>query len=148
MALADIAKHAGSDSVPLNVVAERQHLSAAYLEQLFAALRRAGLVESVRGRAGGYRLARPAAQIRIADIMMAVDEDTAMTRCHGGKGSDGVGCVGGQRCLTHGLWDALGQHIQAFLTQVTLQDVLDGIPAVPSAVPVLPLTPHLGGAAP
>jgi Rrf2 family transcriptional regulator, iron-sulfur cluster assembly transcription factor len=124
MALADIAKFAAADAVSLAVIAERQHLSAAYLEQLFVGLRRAELVESVRGRSGGYRLARPAAGITIAAIMAAVEEDTRMTRCHDETG----GCVGAERCLTHGLWHALGQHIQQFLAGITLQDVLDGGP--------------------
>jgi Rrf2 family transcriptional regulator, iron-sulfur cluster assembly transcription factor len=133
MAMADIAKFAPAmlapsgvqaDAVSLSVIAERQHLSVAYLEQLFVALRRAELVESVRGRSGGYRLARPAAAINIAEIMAAVEEDIRMTRCHDEPG----GCVGSERCLTHGLWDALGRHIQGFLASITLQDVLDGIP--------------------
>jgi Rrf2 family transcriptional regulator, iron-sulfur cluster assembly transcription factor len=132
MAMADIAKFACHDeTVSLAVIAERQHLSAAYLEQLFVALRRAELVESVRGRAGGYRLARPASGISIAEIMAAVEEDTRMTRCHDEPG----GCVGSERCLTHGLWDALGRHIQGFLARITLQDVLDGIPAVAVGLP-------------
>jgi Rrf2 family transcriptional regulator, iron-sulfur cluster assembly transcription factor len=133
MALADIAKFAPAgvqaDAVSLAVIAERQHLSAAYLEQLFVALRRAELVESVRGRSGGYRLARPAASITIAQIMTAVEEDTRMTRCHDEPG----GCVGSERCLTHGLWHALERHIQGFLAGITLQDVLDGGPLGPLA---------------
>jgi Rrf2 family transcriptional regulator, iron-sulfur cluster assembly transcription factor len=125
MAMADIAKFAvQADAVSLAVIAERQHLSAAYLEQLFVALRRSELVESVRGRSGGYRLARPASAINIAEIMAAVEEDTRMTRCHDEPG----GCVGSERCLTHGLWDALGRHIHSFLATITLQNVLDGIP--------------------
>jgi Rrf2 family transcriptional regulator, iron-sulfur cluster assembly transcription factor len=132
MAMADIAKFACQDrTVSLAVIAERQHLSAAYLEQLFVALRRAELVESVRGRAGGYRLARPASGISIAEIMAAVEEDTRMTRCHDEPG----GCVGSERCLTHGLWDALGRHIHGFLARITLQDVLDGIPFVAVGLP-------------
>jgi Rrf2 family transcriptional regulator, iron-sulfur cluster assembly transcription factor len=124
MALADIAKFAGNETVSLAVVAERQHLSVAYLEQLFVSLRRSELVESVRGRSGGYRLARPPAEINIAEIMVAVEEDTRMTRCHDEAG----GCVGSERCLTHGLWDALGHSIRNFLAAITLQDVLDGKP--------------------
>jgi Rrf2 family transcriptional regulator, iron-sulfur cluster assembly transcription factor len=130
MALADIAKFASNDTVSLAVIAERQHLSAAYLEQLFVALRRAELVESVRGRAGGYKLARPAATINIAEIMAAVEEDTRMTRCHDEPG----GCVGSERCLTHDLWSALGRNIQSFLAGITLQDVLDGKPLGPAAL--------------
>jgi Rrf2 family protein len=124
MALADLAKFGADQSQPLSGISERQQLSLAYLEQLFMRLRRAGLVDSSRGRAGGYRLARPASEITVAEIMRAVDEDTRMTRCSGGQ----IGCLGVKRCLTHGLWDALGDHIEAFLSEVTLQDVLDGVP--------------------
>lgn len=124
MALADLAKHAQGTAVPLSAISERQQLSLAYLEQIFQRLRRAGLVESARGRSGGYVLARPAEAICVADIMAAVEEQTRMTRCLDG----GAGCLGEERCLTHGLWHALGGHIAAFLTNVTLQEVLDGIP--------------------
>lgn len=125
MAMADLAKYGGSEAVSLAAIAERQHLSAAYLEQLFLQLRRAGLVESTRGRAGGYRLGRPAAQIHVGDIMYAVEEPTRMTRC---LGEHSIGCVGEGRCLTHDLWDALGDHIREFLAAVSLQDVIEGIP--------------------
>ena len=90
--------------MPLPAIAERQHLSVAYLEQIFLRLRRAGLVESERGRSGGYRLCRPPSEIMVADILSAVEEETRMTRC---LGEDG-GCVGEHKCLTHGLWHALG----------------------------------------
>ena len=131
MAMADLAKSVGQGhgsqgaAVPLSAIAERQNLSVAYLEQIFLRLRRAGLVESARGRAGGYVLARPARDIAIAEIMQAVHEETRMTRCLDAD----VGCLGEQRCLTHDLWHALGGHIAAFLANVTLQEVLDGIPA-------------------
>ena len=125
MAMADLAKHAPDGSVPLSAIADRQQISLAYLEQIFLKLRRAGLVESARGRTGGYRIGRPAAQISIADIMLAVEEDLQMTRC----GLDGASpCVGGKRCLTHGLWDALGEQIAHFLSGVTLQEVVSGAP--------------------
>lgn len=131
MAMADIAKYGPqsgrAEAVALSAIAERQRLSVAYLEQIFGQLRHAGLVESVRGRGGGYRLARAAERIAVADVMAAVDEDTRMTRC--ALGSDVGGCVGEARCLTHGLWHALGAHIEAFLAGVTLRDVIDGIPA-------------------
>ncbi|MFM1813460.1 MAG: hypothetical protein RLZ98_155 [Pseudomonadota bacterium] len=125
MAMADIAKHGGEGAVPLSGVAERQGLSAAYLEQLFLKLRRAGLVESQRGRAGGYVLGRDAREIRVSEIMAAVEEETRMTRC---LGEGAAGCLGEERCLTHKLWEALGEEIQVFLSNVSLQDVLDGIP--------------------
>ena len=125
MAMADLAKHSGEGAVPLSAIAERQNLSLAYLEQIFLVLRRAGLVGSARGRSGGYLLSRPADEIAIAEIMKATSEETRMTRCLDGN----TGCLGDQRCLTHGLWHALGGHISAFLSSVTLQEVLDGIPA-------------------
>lgn len=125
MALADLAKNATDGSLPLSSIAERQQLSLAYLEQLFMLLRRAGLVDSARGRSGGYKLARPASEISIAEIMRAVEEETRMTRCSGIE----KGCLGEERCLTHGLWHALGNHIASFLSDVTLQEVLDGIPS-------------------
>ena len=124
MAMADIAKQGGEQSVPLSAIAERQQLSLAYLEQIFLRLRRAGLVDSARGRSGGYRLGRPANEINVAEIMAAVEEETRMTRCMDG----GAGCIGEERCLTHGLWAALGQQIEGFLAMITLQQVLDGIP--------------------
>ena len=133
MAMAELASGPELGSKALSVIAERQLISLAYLEQLFQKLRRAGLVESVRGRAGGYRLARPAHDIRVAEIMSAVAEDMRMTRCGGDAGSP---CLVGRRCVTHGLWDALSDHIQFFLESVTLQEVVDGIPG--AKLPVRP----------
>ena len=131
MAMADLAKYGANGSLPLPAIAERQQISLAYLEQLFLKLRRAGLVESARGRSGGYRLGRPADAISVADVMAAVEEDTRMTRCGGEAAKP---CMAGQRCLTHGLWDALGDQIVSFLENVTLQEVLDGIPAAKQAM--------------
>src|SRR5262245_46594447 len=130
MAMADLAKHGAGDALALSVIAERQQISLAYLEQLFLKLRRACLVESARGRSGGYRLARPAASISVAEIMAAVEEGVRMTRCHGEAVTP---CVAGQRCLTHGLWDALGEQILVFLKSISLADVIDGIPAAKHA---------------
>ncbi|MBL8565472.1 MAG: Rrf2 family transcriptional regulator [Hyphomicrobiaceae bacterium] len=124
MAMADLAKHEGDNAVPLSQIAERQQLSLSYLEQIFLRLRRAGLVESARGRSGGYRLGRPPAEIVVGEIMAAVEEETRMTRCMDG----GIGCLGEERCLTHNLWRGLGGHIAAFLWNVSLAEVLDGIP--------------------
>ena len=128
MAMADIARsemlRSSESAVPLSAIAERQHISLAYLEQLFVKLRRAGLVESARGRLGGYVLGRPADDISIADIMTAVEEDVRMTRC---RGEAAAACLPGERCITHGLWDALGVHIDGFLRSVSLRDVIDGV---------------------
>ena len=107
--------------VTLAEIAARQDISQSYLEQLFGRLRRAGLVRSARGPGGGYRLARPAAELRIADIVVAVDENLRATRCP----PDGrTGCMkDASRCVTHDLWDELGIHIHDFLSAVSLEDV-------------------------
>lgn len=123
MSMAELARHTGSEALALSAVAERQRLSLDYLEQIFAKLRRADLVQSTRGRTGGYRLSRPAAEINIAEIMVAVEEETRMTRC---LSNDQGGCLGEERCLTHNLWKALGEHIVAFLRSISLKDVLEG----------------------
>jgi Rrf2 family transcriptional regulator, iron-sulfur cluster assembly transcription factor len=124
-ALADLAKYGAGEAVSLASVSERQQLPLSYLEQIFMSLRRSGLVESARGRSGGYRLTKPADAISVADIMHAVEEQTRMTSCRDGK----TPCRGDKPCLTHSLWTALGEEIDGFLSHVTLQDVLDGIPA-------------------
>jgi Rrf2 family transcriptional regulator, iron-sulfur cluster assembly transcription factor len=127
MAMVDLAARRDGEPadgiVALSLVAERQKLPLAYLEQIAARLRRAGLIESERGRGGGYRLARPAVAISIAEILHAVDEDLRMTRC-GIEGRDT--CQPGEHCSAHHLWSALGRHIDAFLTRVTLADVVEG----------------------
>ncbi|MGF1650640.1 MAG: Rrf2 family transcriptional regulator [Hyphomicrobiaceae bacterium] len=123
MALAEIARSGTGQAMSLSSVADRQGISVAYLEQLFIALRRAGLVESARGRSGGYRLSRSADEITVAEIMVAVEERTRMTRC---MDDDGQGCMGAERCLTHNLWHALGHHIRQFLSTISLGDVVSG----------------------
>ncbi len=126
MAMADLARNSQGSAVPVAAIAERQELSSAYLEQLFAKLRRAGLVDSTRGPGGGYALASKPHDISISDIMQAVEEPVKMTRCHI---EDAGGCVGDSRCLTHDLWRALGDHIVGFLGSVTLGDVIDNAAA-------------------
>lgn len=108
--------------VALAEIAASQQLSTAYLEQLFACLRRAGLVTAARGPGGGYRLGRQAEAISIAAIVAAVDEPLSATRCEAG----GPGCLGGERCSTHELWAELGEQIRLFLGGVTLADVVSG----------------------
>ncbi len=123
MAMADLAKRGEARAVTLADIAQRQDISLPYLEQLFARLRRRGLVKSVRGPGGGYRLARTADETAVADIVTAVDEPLEAVRC----GSGPVGCMpGGVRCLTHDLWDDLGRHIHDYLASVTLEDVISG----------------------
>jgi Rrf2 family iron-sulfur cluster assembly transcriptional regulator len=151
MAMADLATRSSggavSAAVSLADIAGRQQLSQSYLEQLFGKLRRAGLVGSARGPGGGYRLARPAAEIAIADIVAAVDESTKATRCDAGRG----GCllspspgIGTGQCQTHELWVELGRQIDLFLSGVTLADVVKGRVSG-RAVGVLPLPANPAG---
>jgi Rrf2 family iron-sulfur cluster assembly transcriptional regulator len=124
MAMTDLATTSGGRPVALADIAKRQEISLSYLEQLFAKLRRSGLVKSVRGPGGGYLLARGADATAIADIILAVDEPIRATRCTPGAP---MGCTGlSSRCMTHGLWEALGKSIQGFLASVTLADVCAG----------------------
>lgn len=123
MAVADLCAHGGGQPVSLAAIAARQEISHSYLEQLFARLRRAGVVESVRGPGGGYRLARSAQETRVADIVLAVDELIDATRCRGAR----EGCTPGVgRCLTHDLWDELSRQIYLFLSGVSIEDVVEG----------------------
>ena len=124
MAMVDLAsQHGGTKPVSLADIAQRQAISLSYLEQLFAKLRRGGLVTSVRGPGGGYRLSRGAGEVRVADIIVAVDEPINATRCKSGSAK---GCApGGARCVTHDLWEELGREIQVFLSSVSLADVIE-----------------------
>jgi Rrf2 family iron-sulfur cluster assembly transcriptional regulator len=146
-AMVDLARYGAGGgaggALALSTIAERQQISLSYLEQLFLKLRRAGLVESARGRSGGYRLGRPASTITVGEVMAAVEEDIRMTRCNGAADKP---CIPGQRCLTHGLWDALGDQIAVFLHSVTLQEVVDGIPTAKQVVRIdrSPRTAPLG----
>ena len=98
MAMVDLARFGQDRPISLADVADRQEISLSYLEQLFAKLRRSGLVKSVRGPGGGYRLARPLDQMRVSDIMLAVDEPLRATRC---KPNAAMGCRSDKsRCLT------------------------------------------------
>ena len=125
MAMADLARRQSDAvrAVALADIATRQEISLSYLEQLFARLRRKGLVQSARGPGGGYRLARTAADTSIADIVHAVDEPLRATRC----GERAKGCmIKGERCLTHDLWEDLGSRIEDYLASVSLADVAMG----------------------
>jgi Rrf2 family iron-sulfur cluster assembly transcriptional regulator len=123
MAMTDLAAQENARAVPLAAIAARQQISRPYLEQLFARLRRGGLVRSVRGPGGGYRLARPAADLSIAEVVSAVGEPLRATRCSGGK----VGCMkDGARCLTHDLWEETGRRIHDYLAGISLADVSAG----------------------
>jgi Rrf2 family iron-sulfur cluster assembly transcriptional regulator len=123
MAMVDIARHNGAGPVCLAEIAERQEISLSYLEQLFAKLRRGGLVKSVRGPGGGYLLAHHRDQTRIADIILAVDEPIHAIRCRPGAT---LGCRGDRsRCLTHDLWEELSNQIHLYLSSVSLGDVCE-----------------------
>ena len=122
MALADLAAQARPGPVTLYDIAERQDISLSYLEQLFAKLRRQDLVKSVRGPGGGYLLARDPSEMPIADIVMAVDEPAAGSRC---TPSQPLSCRNSEvRCLTHDLWEELGNQMYLYLRSVTLEDVI------------------------
>src|SRR5579883_645956 len=122
MAMVDLAKHSEGNPIALAEIAERQEISLSYLEQLFAKLRVAGLVKSVRGPGGGYLLGYAADETRIADVILAVDEPIRATRCTPGAP---MGCRGSKsRCLTHDLWEELGNQIHLYLSSVTLADVV------------------------
>lgn len=122
MAMIDIAQHSDGGPVSLAAIAERQDISQEYLEQLFGKLRKAKIVDSARGPGGGYRLARPAADVAVAEIIASVDEELQFTRC----GGDAVeGCVKGERCNAHDLWSSLGRQMMYFLSSVTLEDVVE-----------------------
>jgi Rrf2 family iron-sulfur cluster assembly transcriptional regulator len=123
MAMVELARQEESCPVRISEIAARQEISPSYLEQLFAKLRRGGLVESARGPGGGYRLVRPAEETRISDIFMAVGEPIEATRCKKGAAK---GCTQlATRCVTHDLWDELGNQIHLFLNSVSLDDVLN-----------------------
>ncbi|RCX33291.1 Fe-S cluster assembly transcription factor [Thioalbus denitrificans] len=114
-AMMDLALHNQVGPVTLADISTCQDISLSYLEQLFAKLRQANLVKGVRGPGGGYRLARPATEITVADIITAVDEQVDATRCQGKEN-----CHGGKRCLTHELWTDLSDQIFQFLDNITL----------------------------
>lgn len=119
-AMLDLALHEGQGPVSLGDISRRQEISLSYLEQLFARLRRRGLVSSVRGPGGGYRLRRPAGQIVVAEIVDAVNEIYDATACEGAGG-----CQQGQVCLTHTLWDDLSRQIHSFLSGISLAQLVE-----------------------
>ncbi len=114
-AMLDLAIHDHRGPVSLSDISERQQISLSYLEQLFARLRRSGLVISARGPGGGYMLSRGADTIAVSEIIDAVDEAVDATRCGGN-----ADCHDNHQCLTHDLWTELNQQIREFLMGVTL----------------------------
>ena len=141
IALTDLAARAGGPAklVSLSEIAERLDISLAYLEQLFVKLRRAEIVESVRGPGGGYRLARPLEQIRVSELLAAVDETMdALTR---GAGASGAAQGTSEQRLTDKLWEQLSANVYVLLHQTRLSDIVGNqlapCPAVPSFVAVV-----------
>lgn len=119
-AMLDLAYHSQKNPVTLTDIAARQTISLSYLEQLFARLRRAGLVKGLRGPGGGYTLCGNTREINIATIIAAVDERVDSTKC-GGE----INCQKHHACLTHDLWMGLGDQIRSYLQGITLADLLE-----------------------
>ena len=134
VALADIALQPADELVTLSDISDRQSISLPYLEQLFMKMRRADLVVSVRGPGGGYRLSKPASEIRVVDILAAVDE--TVDAMHKGAGASGGASGSRAQSLTNRLWEGLSAHVYVFLHQTRLSDVIGNelapCPAVPS----------------
>ena len=136
-AMMDLAIHDKAGPVTLADISQCQGISLSYLEQLFAKLRKSGLVKGVRGPGGGYRLAKPANEISIGEIISAVDESVDVTRCAGR-----ADCDNGDACLTHELWTELSERLHDFLNGITLSQFVDrpGIPEL--SMPVLRQSPY------
>lgn len=135
VALADLALLDEGTLLSLSDLSKRQDISLPYLEQLFVKLRRAELVSSVRGPGGGYRLARPASEIRVSEIMEAVDE--TVSALHKGAGASGAASGSRAQSVTNRLWEGLSAHVYVFLHQTRLSDVVKNELAPCPAVPTL-----------
>jgi Rrf2 family transcriptional regulator, iron-sulfur cluster assembly transcription factor len=122
MAMADLALNKDSGPTSLSDISLRQNISLAYLEQIFIKLKDKNLVKSTRGAKGGYILEKPANDIKISNIISAVDEEVKMLNC---KKESKKGCNNKTtKCITHNLWDQLDQHINNFFEKVKLQDLV------------------------
>jgi len=139
VALADIALQPEGELVSLGEISKRQDISLPYLEQLFVKLRRAGLVESVRGPGGGYRLAKSTHEIRVVEVLSAVDE--TVDAMHKGAGASGALSGSKAQSVTNRLWQSLSAHVYVFLHQARLSDVISNglapCPAVPDLFAVV-----------
>jgi Rrf2 family iron-sulfur cluster assembly transcriptional regulator len=126
-AMLDLAIHHAEGPVTLAGISESQGISLSYLEQLFARLKKHGLVQGLRGPGGGYRLSRQPEEISVAEVITAIGEGIDVTQCAGNEN-----CQGGERCLTHELWTKLGQEIYDFLDNITLASFIrrDGVSQV------------------
>ena len=118
-AMVDLSMRQTRGPVTLAAISERQHISLSYLEQLFGKLRRARIVNSVRGPGGGYNLAKPTGNITVAEIISAVDEPIDATQCAGKEN-----CNDDRRCITHDLWATLNEKMNDYLSSVSLADVV------------------------
>jgi len=137
-AMLDLAMHSAHGPVTLAGISERQKISLSYLEQLFGKLRRRAIVESVRGPGGGYNLARSAAEVSVADIIIAVDEPIDATQCGGREN-----CMGDKRCMTHELWENLNETVYSYLSSVKLSHLVENQTTKPISV-TKPCKPALG----
>ncbi|MGR3513807.1 MAG: Rrf2 family transcriptional regulator [Paracoccaceae bacterium] len=135
VALADLAMAPEDKLLSLAEISKRQDISLSYLEQLFVKLRRAELVDSVRGPGGGYRLAKPASEIRVSDVLGAVDE--TVSAMHTGAGVSGGLSGSRAQSMTNRLWEGLSAHVYVFLHQTRLSDVIENELAPCPAVPAL-----------
>ncbi len=135
VALVDIALQPEGELVSLGEISRRQNVSLPYLEQLFVKLRRGGLVESVRGPGGGYRLARPMTDIRVVEVLSAVDE--TVDAMHTGAGASGGVSGSKAQSVTNRLWEGLSAQVYVFLHQTRLSDVVNNELAPCPAVPTL-----------
>ncbi|WP_371168678.1 Rrf2 family transcriptional regulator [Aliiroseovarius sp. 2305UL8-7] len=139
VALSDLALQDHDALLSLTELAKRQDISLPYLEQLFVKLRRAGLVDSVRGPGGGYKLARAASDIRVSEVLEAVDE--TVSAMHKGAGASGASSGSKAQSMTNRLWEGLSAHVYVFLHQTRLSDVvkneLTPCPAVPTLFSVV-----------
>ena len=121
MAMADLASYSKNKPVSLTEISTRQNISLAYLEQIFIKLKNNKLVKSSRGASGGYILEKPASEIKLSNIIYAVDEEVKTLNC---KKQSKRGCNNkSTKCITHNLWDQLDQHINGFFEKVKLQDL-------------------------
>ncbi|MDC1212178.1 RrF2 family transcriptional regulator [Pelagibacteraceae bacterium] len=128
MAMADLALYRGSGPTSLTDISLRQNISLPYLEQIFIKLKDNNLVKSTRGSKGGYTLEKPANEIKISNIISAVDEEVKMLSC---KKESKKGCNNkSMKCITHNLWDQLDQHINNFFEKVKLQDLVKRNPNI------------------
>ena len=118
-AMLDIASHNTGSPISLPEISHRQNISLSYLEQLFSRLKKSGLVDSIKGPGGGYKLSKDANELVISEVIQAVDEDLETTACNGKSN-----CHNNHQCISHNLWQDLGTEINNFLSDITLKQVI------------------------